>query len=80
MKLRFVYLIGMYTDPTHSLKSHSPKCPNCGGTMTRVRVIPRLGGMPELTVFHCVPCNHVETVENYSSMTTDEARAMVSAA
>lgn len=75
MKLKLVYFIGMYSDPTHSLK-----CPNCGATMTRVRVIPRLGGMPELTVFHCAPCNYVETVENNGGPTADEARAKVSAA
>jgi len=40
-----------------------PSCPNCGAQMKPVRIIPRVGGLPELTVFQCAPCNHVETVE-----------------
>jgi hypothetical protein len=31
--------------------------------MQLVRTIPRLGALPELHAFHCIRCNHAETVE-----------------
>jgi transposase len=38
-------------------------CRCCGEPMKRVRTIPKLGGMPALSVFLCDRCSHVETLE-----------------
>jgi hypothetical protein len=38
-------------------------CPTCGHAMRLVRAIPRLAALPELFVFSCPSCNHVETRE-----------------
>jgi hypothetical protein len=69
----FAYFAAMYTDLTKG-----PACPDCGAVMTRVRVIPRLGGLPELTVYQCAPCDHVETVVSEASATAP-SRLLVSA-
>ncbi len=37
-------------------------CPYCHGTMDLVRQID-LAGMPEIVVFYCSRCQHVETVK-----------------
>jgi hypothetical protein len=36
-------------------------CPNCGGPMHLVRVVPRAGGLPELLSFECNVCKVVVT-------------------
>jgi hypothetical protein len=41
----------------------TPSCPRCSGPMKLVRTIPRFGSQPELCVFRCTLCNHVETRE-----------------
>jgi hypothetical protein len=38
-------------------------CPHCKQPMRHVRTVPRFGGLCELFVFHCAPCNHAETQE-----------------
>jgi hypothetical protein len=38
-------------------------CPHCGKLMQLARVIPGIGALPELLVFHCQHCNEAETVE-----------------
>jgi hypothetical protein len=39
------------------------RCPSCDGPMNLVRTFPKLGGLPELLVFQCSPCEEVETIE-----------------
>ena len=40
------------------------ECPSCGKMQMRlVRTIPKAGGNPQLFVFRCTACNHVETRE-----------------
>jgi hypothetical protein len=39
----------------------APGCSRCSGLMKLVRTIPRVGSHPELFVFRCTLCSHVET-------------------
>jgi len=39
----------------------TPSCPHCRRPMNLVRTIPQVGSHPELLVFRCAGCNHVET-------------------
>jgi hypothetical protein len=49
---------------------NAPACPHCGKTMTH-RTIPHLGGLPdrhsgglpEILIFYCAPCEHVEAIK-----------------
>jgi hypothetical protein len=41
----------------------APLCPRCQQAMKLVRVIPRLGALPELLGFHCAPCQEARTIE-----------------
>jgi hypothetical protein len=41
----------------------SQLCPHCGVAMKYVRSIPALGGLPEIEIFYCAPCSHVETIK-----------------
>src|SRR2546427_12372955 len=41
-----------------------PNCPRCKQPMRHVQTLPRIGGLHEMSVFHCVPCNHAETQED----------------
>jgi hypothetical protein len=41
----------------------TPPCPCCRDPMRLVRTIPKLGGLPELRVYLCERCSHVETIE-----------------
>jgi hypothetical protein len=34
----------------------------CGKAMTIVRIVPRVGPLPELRSFHCVSCREVATI------------------
>ena len=38
-------------------------CRKCGGTMKLARIIPKLGGLPELQTFQCIDCEEVVTIE-----------------
>jgi hypothetical protein len=37
--------------------------PHCGEPMNLVRLIPRLGVLPELHVFYCERCGKIQTIE-----------------
>ena len=39
----------------------TPSCPLCRRPMNLVRTTPQVGSHPELLVFRCAGCNHVET-------------------
>jgi hypothetical protein len=39
----------------------SPVCRLCGRTMKLDRILPKIGGLPEILVYHCAVCNEVET-------------------
>ena len=39
-------------------------CAYCGHGMKLVRIIPKLGGLPELATFECPNCEEVTTIEN----------------
>jgi hypothetical protein len=39
----------------------TPPCPKCGTPMELSRVVPKLGGHPELQSFQCNACRWVET-------------------
>jgi len=39
----------------------APPCPSCGKPMALARILPRLGGAPELRTFQCHPCGVVQT-------------------
>jgi uncharacterized Zn finger protein len=39
-------------------------CPRCQAQMRRVRAVPKLDNLPELIVYRCNKCGHVETVEH----------------
>ena len=41
----------------------TPPCPCCRDPMRLVRTIPKLCGLPELRVYLCERCSHVETIE-----------------
>jgi len=47
-------------------KSPAPLCPRCDQAMKLVRIIPRLGALPELLGFHCAPSNEAVTIESTS--------------
>lgn len=38
-------------------------CPACGSTVKLCRIVPKLGGLPELRTFQCVDCEEVVTIE-----------------
>ena len=38
-------------------------CERCDRAMKLVRVIPKLGGLPQLNVYRCAECGAVKTVE-----------------
>jgi hypothetical protein len=40
-----------------------PTCPHCAATMKHVRAIAHLRDLPEIHIFYCVPCEHVETIK-----------------
>jgi hypothetical protein len=40
---------------------HSPICLLCGRPMKLERILPKVGAMPEILVYHCAACNEVET-------------------
>jgi hypothetical protein len=40
---------------------HPPICRLCGRPMTLERILPKVGAMPEILVYHCALCNEVET-------------------
>jgi hypothetical protein len=37
--------------------------PHCGKPMNLVRLIPRLGALPELHVFYCECCGEIQAIE-----------------
>jgi hypothetical protein len=39
------------------------QCPQCEGTMTLVRITPKIGALPELRSYRCGECEEVITVE-----------------
>jgi predicted RNA-binding Zn-ribbon protein involved in translation (DUF1610 family) len=39
-------------------------CPVCGSAMKLARIIPKLGGLPELRTFQCASCGEVVTIEH----------------
>jgi hypothetical protein len=39
----------------------TPVCRLCGRTMKLDRILPKVGAMPEILVYHCAVCNEVET-------------------
>ena len=41
----------------------SPLCPDCREPMKLVKMIPHLGGLPEIFVFYCSRCKQAETKE-----------------
>jgi hypothetical protein len=53
----------MFAHATTKTETRTPSCPCCRDPMRLVRTIPKLGGLPELRVFLCERCSHVETIE-----------------
>jgi hypothetical protein len=53
----------MLAHATTTTKTATPPCPCCRDPMRLVRSIPKLGGLPELRVYLCERCSHVETIE-----------------
>jgi hypothetical protein len=41
---------------------NTPTCPRCGAAMRHVRTITHLGDLPDIEIFFCGVCSHVETV------------------
>lgn len=41
----------------------APACATCGGPMSLVRVLPKLGGLPELRTFRCGDCGDTESFD-----------------
>ena len=39
----------------------SPVCRLCGRSMKLDRILPKLGAMPEILVYHCAACSEIET-------------------
>jgi hypothetical protein len=37
--------------------------PQCGAVLRHVRTITHLGNLPDLEIFFCAACSHVETVK-----------------
>jgi hypothetical protein len=44
-----------------SASDHSPVCRLCERPMKLERILPKVGAMPEILVYHCAACNEVET-------------------
>jgi hypothetical protein len=42
---------------------NTPVCPHCGAAMQHVRTIAHLRDLPEIQIFYCAPCQHVETTK-----------------
>jgi len=40
-----------------------PYCERCDCAMKLVRIVPKLGGLPQLNVYRCAECGSVKTVE-----------------
>ena len=53
----------MLAHATTTTETATPPCPCCRDPMRLVRTIPKLGGLPELRVYQCERCSHVETIE-----------------
>jgi hypothetical protein len=41
----------------------APRCPHCDATMKHVCTIGHLHNLPEIQIFYCAPCKHVETIK-----------------
>ncbi len=50
--------------PTEHPREKLLPCASCGHGMKLVRIIPKLGGLPELATFQCPNCEEVTTIEN----------------
>ena len=49
-------------DTSDTPGSEAPNCPSCGELMTFVRMVPRVGPLPELRSFHCLGCREAATI------------------
>ena len=45
----------MLAQMTHE-RTQTPSCPSCGKPMLLARIIPGIGGLPELRVYSCRQC------------------------
>jgi hypothetical protein len=41
----------------------APPCPHCLTEMKHVRAIAHLDELPEIHIFYCAPCEHLETIK-----------------
>jgi len=48
--------------PEQDEPKKTQSCPSCGHAMTVASVIPKLGGLPQLTTFQCPGCDEVITM------------------
>ncbi len=55
----------MHDFATNPAPNPAPVCPHCGKLMRVARIVPRLGGLPELRSYECRPCaiSFTEAVE-----------------
>jgi hypothetical protein len=49
--------------PLSNPKPTAAACPQRGVTMKHVRTIAHLPNLPEIQIFYCAPCEHVETIK-----------------
>jgi hypothetical protein len=42
---------------------NAPTCPQCRATMKHVRTIAHLDDLPQIQIFYCAACEHVETIK-----------------
>lgn len=57
----FLTLIGRA--PMSNPDPEGSACPRYGAAMKHVRTIAHLDNLPEIHIFYCAPCEHVETVK-----------------
>jgi hypothetical protein len=41
----------------------TPYCSPCARYLTRIRITPKLGAMPQLDSYRCTGCGEVQTIE-----------------
>jgi hypothetical protein len=62
LNLRFT-LVGLVRLMSTGTRDSTIVCSHCGHAMRVVRIIPKLGELPELLIFLCPSCAEIDTLE-----------------
>ena len=56
-------MVSYITQPMATPEPNAPLCPQCCATMKHVRTIAHLDDLPQIQIFYCAACEHVETIK-----------------